>query len=748
MWQMVFPAIKKFTRSLSFKLSFYAAIIMLVAVLAFSYHSISSHEQSLVDKTIEQALKESEVIKAAIWNGMMTNDREVIRESINTLGTYAGFKQINIYDAKGTLHYSSRADHAPKTADPLKSPLLADLATNAAVRHRVSTDGASVQVINPLLNYQSCSSAACHAHPESEKILGALEVNQSLEGIRQEISKRKRETIVFAFLLFLFISTISGLGVVFLVIPSIRRLQRNAARMARGEYEPRGSMRPSDEMGDLMKAFDRMSMEINQRTAQLDNSRKMYKSLFDEAPCYFTVVSEDYRIVRANNTFRSVFGDQVNKHCYVGYKGLTSRCENCPVEKTFADGRSHQSEEIWNQGGKEIYVVVKTSPILDDNGNVSEVLEMSVDVTRLKQLQFEIEKKLREYQHLFEYVPCYLTVVDRDFYVVQANREFQRDFGDNLGKNCYQLYKGKDSKCDNCPVEKTFADGMHHTSEEIWQRNGEEMYIVVNTAAITNDKGQITAVMEMCTNITEIKRLQGELVVLGETIAGMSHNVKNILNGLMGGVYVVDSGLERGRQDRVISGWQMVKNNVEKIAELVKGILYASKEREPEYQECNPGKLLAEVCDLYEEKTRAAGIRLVREFDAVIGPCLLDPARFHNALTNLISNAVEACLSADRSRGRGSRVTVGGRIEGRRLIMEVTDDADGIPAEVKNKLFNKFYSTKGSRGTGLGLVITRKVVEEHRGKIKVESEPGRGTRFIIDLPVKARQASDALKMAV
>ena len=165
MWHRVFPAISKFTRGLSFKLSFYAAIIMLIAVLAFSYRSISSHEQSLIDKTVEQALKDSEVIKAAIWKGMMTNDREVIRETLQTLEIHGGFKQINVYDSKGMLHYSSRAAFAAKIADPVANPLLQDIAENSEIRYRVSKDGASVQVVNPLLNHQACSTAACHAHP-------------------------------------------------------------------------------------------------------------------------------------------------------------------------------------------------------------------------------------------------------------------------------------------------------------------------------------------------------------------------------------------------------------------------------------------------------------------------------------------------------------------------------------------------------------------------------------------------------
>jgi len=726
--------VTKFTRSLSFKLSFYTAFIMFLALLAFAYHSISAQEDNLIAKMIQVSLKDSEVIKAAIWNGMMTKDREVIRQIVQTIGAQEGFKEINIYDAKGVLHYTSKADLTNESLIQQKNPLLEDIGTNSSVRHTISQSGKSLLVVNPLLNEKSCSTASCHAHPESQKVLGALEVKLPLEGVSGEIAKTTRKTVVFAFLLFIFISTISGLAVTYLVIPSIRRLQRRAAKMARGEYDPKGRSAGSDEMAELLRSFDKMSRQINERTAELDASRRLYKSLFEEAPCYFTVVDHDYRIVRANRTFRDQFGVQTGKHCFTGYKGLSSKCNECPVEKTFADGKSHQSEEEWQLDGSTVYVMVKTSPIFNEQGEVAEVLEMSVDVTRLKQLQLELEKKQQEFKYLFENVPCYLTVVDRDFNIVQTNKLFDQDFGSGLGRNCFKVYKRRDSKCDNCPVEKTFLDGQTHTSQEIWRRNGEETHIIVYTAPITDQKGEIRAVMEMSTNITEVKRLESELAILGETIAGMSHSIKNILCGLEGGVYVLDSGLQRGKEDRVRAGWQMVKNNVEKVSELVKGILYASKEREPEYKECDPGRLLTEVCELYEATAGSEGIQIVREFEKEMGNCLLDPAGIHSALSNLVSNAVEACRASDVV---GHRITVSGRVEGGVLLMEVTDDGNGMPKEVERKLFNRFYSTKGSKGTGLGLVITRKVIEEHGGTIRVESEPDRGTRFFIEIPLRS-----------
>ncbi len=476
---------------------------------------------------------------------------------------------------------------------------------------------------------------------------------------------------------------------------------------------------------------DPMSPRNSEREMWLDERRKLYKSLFEEVPCYLTVVNRDYRIVRANRSFRAQFGDPAGRHCFVGYKGLTERCADCPVEKTFQDGESHVSEERWRLDGRDAYVMVKTAPILDEKGQITEVLEMSVDVTELKQLQILLQKQQREFKTLFENVPCYLTVVDREFNIVQANRIFRDDFGERVGLKCFRAYKRRSSKCDNCPVERTFADGQSHTSEEVWRRNGEETHIIVNTAPIRDESGAIVAVMEMSANITEIKRLQNELAELGETVAGMSHTIKNILGGLQGGVYIVDSGLQKERRERIEQGWTVVKKNVGKISELVRGILYASKERQPEYEECDPAALLTDICELYEQRAGGDGIAIVRDFEPSMEAVLMDPAGMHSVVSNLVSNAIEACRS---ERDRPHEIRVGCVVENERLTIRVGDNGPGIPDEVKERLFGRFYSTKGNKGTGLGLVMTKKIVREHGGTIHVESEAGKGTAFLIEIP--------------
>jgi len=745
MLQNPIQLLKKFTHSLSFKFSFYAGLIMFLALLAFTYHTITTQERNTIDRMIQTALKDSEVIKAAIWEGMMTKDRRVIREIIKSIGAQAGFREINIYDRQGTLHYSSHSQTTESNVGQQPEPLLKDISVDTSVRQRISADGRRLTLLNPLLNAESCSSAACHAHPKDQNVLGALMIKVPLDDMRQEIYGNARKTVVFAFLLFVLISTIIGLTVIFLLNPSLRRLQEQAARVARGVYQPKGGgYTGSDEIAELSRSFDEMSRVVHERTTRLARGRRMYKSLFEEVPCYLTVVSEDYRIVRTNRAFRDQFGDFIGQPCFLGFKQRRFKCENCPVEKTFADGASHQSEEVWRTGDEDAHVIIQTAPIFDEEGVMTEVLEMCLDVTGLKKLQLELEKRQEAYKYLFENVPCYLTVVDKDYNIVQSNKMFQEHFGHKLGKKCYAVYKNSDHKCENCPVEKTFADGLSHESEEIWRRNGTDTYIIVNTAPVINENGEIWAVLEISTNITEVKRLQNELTILGETIAGMSHTIKNILSGLQGGVYVVDSGLERGKEDRVRAGWDMVKRNVEKVSELVREILYASKGREPEYTLCDPAQILNDVCELYEAHAGEAGITLVRDFEDHMEMVALDVPQIHNAVSNLASNALQACREA----GNGQRrITVSGKVENGELLIGVADTGIGMTQEIKEKLFKKFYSTKGSKGTGLGLVITRKVVEEHGGTIGVESEPGHGTSFQIRIPFNTSHADGSANSA-
>ncbi|MEW6202324.1 MAG: ATP-binding protein [bacterium] len=337
------------------------------------------------------------------------------------------------------------------------------------------------------------------------------------------------------------------------------------------------------------------------------------------------------------------------------------------------------------------------------------------------------------HQTLFSEVPCYITIQDRELRIVEANRRFREDFGEGIGGHCYEVYKHRQEECLVCPVARTFSDGNVHSSEEVVvSKNGDPINVLVYTAPIRNTDGEIVLVMEMSTNISEIRRLQSQLTSMGQLVASISHSIKGILMGLDGGIYIVNSGFDKGENEIVKKGWEMVQRNVERISNMVFDILFYAKERKPEFSKVSPREIATDVCDLLQRKAVGYGIELKREFNDGTGEMEADQKAIHTLLVNLLENAIDACFT-DRKK-RSHKITV--RIDGdeKDVVFEVSDDGIGMDEETKGKIFSLFFSTKGSGGTGLGLLVSHKIVSDHGGTITVNSAPDGGSHFVVLLP--------------
>ncbi len=375
----IIESIRRFTHSLRFRLSFYAGLMVFVLTLAFTLYSLKVQQVNLINAKRAEAFKESEIITAAIWNAMITKDRELIKQILAKICQQSVFSLINIYDSYGRIHYSYRAEKRDGASSAINNgqmeQFLAAFEDANGIHYEFVEKGNILTVISPLFNGPSCSSASCHAHPSKQKVLGALEVNVSVESMRNELVNQGRRTAAFGFVLFLTTSTMIGLGVIFFVSRPLKKLSSKARELASGQYIPPVPRQGMDSIAELSRAFDEMGRQIFNRTMELEKSRYMYKTLFEEVPCYLTVVDRDYRLSRFNTSFRNLFGDRRHQKCYAAYKGLSGRCRQCPVEKTFSDSKPHQSEETWVVNGKRIHVIVNTSPIFDANGSVIEVVE-------------------------------------------------------------------------------------------------------------------------------------------------------------------------------------------------------------------------------------------------------------------------------------------------------------------------------------------------------------------------------------
>jgi PAS domain S-box-containing protein len=460
-----------------------------------------------------------------------------------------------------------------------------------------------------------------------------------------------------------------------------------------------------------------------------------YHHYFDAMPCYLTVQDRDFRIIDANQRFREDFGDFENRFCYQVYKSRSERCEVCPVARAFRDGQSHRSEErVKALSGKEVSVLVEATPIRDQGGEIVAVMEMSTDITEIKGLERQLRHSQRHYHLMFDEVPCYISIQDPDLNIVECNRAFQEDFGNALGRKCYEAYKHRTEPCVPCPVQAAFEDGEPHTREEVvTSLDGKRQNVLVTAAPMRDGQGRINGVMEMSANITEVRELESRLTSLGLLIGSVSHGLKGMLNGLTGGMYLVDTGFVKNDEARVRKGWATVQRNVGRIQSMVSDILYYAKDRVPAWESLSAVEIAEDVCSLAASRARDQNVQLTTALDPAAGVFEADAQAVHSLLVNLIENSLDAC----RLDGNKSEHQVTVRLEGLpdHVQYGVEDNGIGMDQETREKAFTLFFSSKGT-GTGLGLFIADRIARSHGGVIELESEPGVGTRFVVKLPRK------------
>jgi len=461
-----------------------------------------------------------------------------------------------------------------------------------------------------------------------------------------------------------------------------------------------------------------------------------YQQYFDAVPGYLTVQDRNFKIITANHRFREDFGNFEECYCYQIYKHRPEKCEVCPVERTFRDGRRYSSEEVVTcLDGTQVSVIVYTKPIRNDAGEIVAVLEMSTDITEIKMLQKQLRESQERYRLLFEEVPCYISIQDEDFNIVDANRMFREDFGVPYGRKCYEVYKRRSEECYPCKVQDTFADGKLYSHEEVvTSREGKQINVLVHTAPIKDANDQIKCVMEMSANITQIRQLQSQLTSIGMLISSISHGLKGLLNGLDGGVYLVNSGLEKENRPRLTKGWEIVLRNVNRIRSMVLDILYYAKDREPDWEKLSATNMLNEVYEIVEAKAIGQGIKLLKDIDEGAGDFEGDHKAIRTLLVNLVENSLDACRLDKKKSDHQVKLCL--KSHNGSILFEIEDNGIGMDRETREKAFSLFFSSKGGEGTGLGLFISNKIAQSHGGSIKIESEMGEGTRFIVRLPRK------------
>ena len=226
------------------------------------------------------------------------------------------------------------------------------------------------------------------------------------------------------------------------------------------------------------------------------------------------------------------------------------------------------------------------------------------------------------------------------------------------------------------------------------------------------------------------------LAAMGQAISGLSHYIKNIVAAMDTSHAMVEKALAAEDLDIIDRVWKILRRSNQRISNLVLDMLAYSKDRKPDIQPCHLNEVCKEAAELCHDRIKTKQGKLHLDLDPKLPRILADPQGIHRCLLNLLSNAIDAL---DEEEGE---VKISTQKQGEsEVLITVDDNGAGIPEHIRQRIFDVFFSTKGSQGTGLGLAVTKKIIEEHGGSIEVQSSEDQGTKFVIRLPIGKTAAS-------
>ncbi|MBI5572636.1 MAG: PAS domain S-box protein [Desulfomonile tiedjei] len=745
-------------RSLGFRIALSVGLILLASHMFFVYLVLEIQQDFYFGRLIREAERFSSAVINATNHSMLLDDSTATRSIVRDIGKQEGIADIRIYDHEGGIKFSNQLSEVGKRVDKKAEACFAchsedkpfsEVVTDKRTRIYDHEGNRVFGMITPIYNRESCYTAACHVHPNQQKVLGILDVGMSLKGFDSHVQSLVLNIVLLGLGTFAAVLSTIGIYLSYRVHQPVSRLRDAAMKIALGDFGPKVVVDTSDEIGECAWAFNLMRDQIRRRTQELSRSREQYKTLFEQVPCFICVINKEFEIVRQNSYMRELFRGSTGMRCYEVFKKRAEKCEDCHVESTFQEGKASWREHCGLKGtGEEADYLSYTTPVLDDKGQVLYAMIIALDIGDRVRLQKDLKASEAFRANLIE----------NSIHGIVATDEHGRVNIYNLAAESLFGYPAQEV-IDDPQLEKYFPrQFVEMIVASYLGREINEPRLVAHETAVTShdhesipvrfsgfilsEGGKPGGAVGFFQDLRTFKKLEREkqesdrLAVVGQTVAGLAHGVKNILTGLDGGVYVVQTALEDHDEPLLQRGWNMVENNIGRISSLVKDLLSYSRERTPQYEETDPNLLAEEVCALFDIKAHEKSIVIERDFDPEAGNAFkvfLDQRGMHACLSNLVANAVDACEIDQK--GTEHRIIVKTRQDADgSLTFRVSDNGAGMNEETKRKIFASFYSTKGSRGTGLGLMVTSKIVMEHGGEIFFESEEGEGSTFTMVLP--------------
>jgi histidine kinase len=745
-------------RSLALKIVASVGIILFFSFSIWAYLNLRHYRNKVMSDIVSDCERLSEAILLGTHYAMMLNARGDINQTIRNMGRLKGLTQIRIYNKAGVIKFSNlekeiglatniktQACHICHHSEP---PLVT---VGLNLRKRISHTPSGERLlglISPIYNEPGCATAQCHAHPPQKKILGALDLVISLEKTDSQIVSFQRRLAFFALIVFLATSAIIFFLLERSFIRPIQRMIKGTRQIAQGRYDALSGFEQSDEIGGLAEAVDRMGREIGVKQQALNRQKDEYQQLFELVPCIISVQDKEYRLISYNREFSKRFAPQTGDFCYSAYKGRSEKCKDCPVEKTFADGRSHYSEETGiNKDGTRTHWIVKTAPLIDDSGEVIGAMEMSLDITHRKELEDKLEQSEKKYNAIFNNIPNPVFVLDADcLEVLDCNESVGPIYGyskQEIVGDCFLLFFPEE--------ERPRYEHLLRTEKEIPQaryldKEGRSRFVHIRLSPLTNPEGDVllACVVDITDRLKdELKLIQaGKMATLGEMATGVAHELNQPLAVLKtaSNYFLRKASKHEPIPDEILNTMAAEMDSyINRASHIINHLRQFGRKSDLALEPVQVNTVLHQAFDMFSQQLKLREIEVQWNLDESLPEIQAEPGMLEQVFINLLLNARDAIeekwRSSDPPPQQPKAITIKSFQRDRQVVIEVSDTGIGIPASVRSKIFEPFYTTKKvGEGTGIGLSISYGIIKDFGGTIQVQSDPGQGACFTIRFP--------------
>jgi histidine kinase len=750
--------LNKIRRSLVSKLLILVFLSLFLCVSVWAYFNIKYQKKKLMDGVIVSADTLTTTIKLGAHYAMMNNLRDDINRIITKVASGKNIENIRIYNKEGQIKYSNlhgEVDQATNIKDEAcfvchrSDPPLAQL--NLAERTRIfsSPEGhRMLGILSPIFNEPGCSSGSCHIHPEDKKVLGALDVVVSLADTDSEIALFQKWLLGFAVLIFVLTATAVLYFILRFVKGPINSMMNETRLIANGEYDARIEIDQEDELGRLSMAINKMSSKIGEKQQELNKQRNEYQALFERVPCIITVQDRDYRLIRYNREFSKKFNPRPGDYCYDAYKGRKQKCEICPVEQTFEDGRPHFSEERGlSRDGKPTHWIVNTAPIKNESGEVVAAMEMSLDVTHTKLLEEELAKSEKKYSAIFDNIPNPVFVLDMDtLEILDCNASVASVYGYQKEKMILTSFLALFRKEERNHYENLLKASPVINQARQFSANGEPLFVNIRISPSDYLGGK--ALLVTTSDIT--KRLEAEqqliqaskMATLGEMATGVAHELNQPLSVIKTAsrFFMRKIAKKEKIEDEILSTMATeIDSYVDRATKIINHMRQFGRQSEVSLEKVQVNSILARALEILGQQLKVRGVEVEWDLAPDLPLILADPDRLEQVFINLLINARDAIdekwQSQSHQKGE-KKITLKTRSDDSAITVEVTDTGPGIPASMLERIFEPFFTTKKvGQGTGLGLSISYGIIKDCKGSIQAVSRKDEGAGFMIKFPI-------------